>query len=81
MTSVMDFIEEYLSNIFWTNVKNEIDGGDFRNSKHFKTCKYLRLDGKTTNRQELLNVFNTDPEIMFFLLSTRAGGFSFLFFY
>jgi len=41
-------------------------------------CEYshLRLDGSTSvsDRQELLNEFNTNNEVFIFLLSTRAGG-------
>ncbi|KAK0423008.1 hypothetical protein QR680_007922 [Steinernema hermaphroditum] len=37
---------------------------------------FCRLDGSTPvmERQELINEFNTNPEIFVFLLSTRAGG-------
>lgn len=37
---------------------------------------YVRLDGSTvvTERQELIDRFNEDPEIFVFLLSTKAGG-------
>jgi superfamily II DNA or RNA helicase len=37
---------------------------------------YLRLDGQTpvSERQEMIDQFNTDPSVFIFLLSTRAGG-------
>ncbi|XP_071112881.1 SWI/SNF-related matrix-associated actin-dependent regulator of chromatin subfamily A containing DEAD/H box 1 homolog [Haliotis cracherodii] len=41
-----------------------------------KGIRFLRLDGGTPvpERQKLIDEFNNDPEIMVFLLSTRAGG-------
>lgn len=41
-----------------------------------KKYQYLRLDGSTmvTERQELIDEFNENPEIFIFLLSTKAGG-------
>jgi SNF2 family DNA or RNA helicase len=38
--------------------------------------KYLRLDGETpaTQRQTLVNQFNSDTSLQAFLISTRAGG-------
>lgn len=38
--------------------------------------KWLRLDGQTSvpDRQDLIDQFNGDSEILVFLLSTRAGG-------
>ncbi|KAL1417095.1 hypothetical protein MTO96_027151 [Rhipicephalus appendiculatus] len=38
--------------------------------------KWLRLDGQTSvaDRQDLIDQFNGDDEILVFLLSTRAGG-------
>ena len=37
---------------------------------------YLRLDGSTAvdERQELIDLYSSDPNIFIFLLSTRAGG-------
>jgi len=35
---------------------------------------YLRLDGSTKNRQELVDRFNEDPEVKVFLISLKAGG-------
>ncbi|KAG8194241.1 hypothetical protein JTE90_024572 [Oedothorax gibbosus] len=41
-----------------------------------KKYKFLRLDGQVPvqERQQLIDEFNSDPEIFVFLLSTRAGG-------
>lgn len=36
--------------------------------------KYLRLDGSTKNRQELVDEFNSDESIKVFLISLKAGG-------
>lgn len=38
--------------------------------------QYLRLDGSTPikERQELIDIYNTDKNIPVFLLSTKAGG-------
>ena len=37
---------------------------------------YLRLDGKTRPeaRQDLVDQFNSDPDVFLFLISTKAGG-------
>lgn len=35
---------------------------------------YLYLDGKTTDREALVNQFQTDPEARLFLISLKAGG-------
>ncbi len=35
---------------------------------------YLYLDGSTKNRQDLVDRFNSDPEIRLFLISLKAGG-------
>ncbi len=35
---------------------------------------YLYLDGRTTDRQERVDQFQSDPEIPFFLISLKAGG-------
>lgn len=37
---------------------------------------FLRLDGQTAveDRQDMINLYNRDPNIFIFLLSTRAGG-------
>ncbi|XP_076445086.1 SWI/SNF-related matrix-associated actin-dependent regulator of chromatin subfamily A containing DEAD/H box 1B-like [Babylonia areolata] len=41
-----------------------------------KKMRYIRLDGSTpvTDRQQLIDQYNEDPDIFVFLLSTRAGG-------
>jgi len=46
---------------------------DFCYLRHFS---YSRIDGtmKVPERQEMIERFNTDPEVFLFLLSTRAGG-------
>ncbi|KAJ4430205.1 hypothetical protein ANN_22415, partial [Periplaneta americana] len=38
--------------------------------------RYVRLDGnvKLEDRQERIKLFNTDPDLFIFLISTRAGG-------
>jgi len=36
--------------------------------------KYVRLDGQTKNRQDVVNKFNEDDTIKVFLLSLKAGG-------
>jgi len=36
--------------------------------------KFLRLDGSTKNRQELVDQFNEDESIKVFLISLKAGG-------
>ncbi len=36
---------------------------------------YLYLDGSTKNRQDLIDKFNQNPDIKFFLISLKAGGF------
>ncbi|KAF8463601.1 SNF2 family N-terminal domain-containing protein [Kalaharituber pfeilii] len=42
----------------------------------YRNYKYLRLDGssKVEDRRDMVNDFQTRPEIFLFLLSTRAGG-------
>lgn len=39
-----------------------------------KKINYLRLDGSTQNRQELVNEFNTNEDVKVFLISLKAGG-------
>ena len=43
---------------------------DLKESK----IKYLRLDGSTQNRQQLVDEFNTNDNIKVFLISLKAGG-------
>ena len=42
----------------------------------YRNYKYCRLDGSTSieNRRDVVQDFQTNPEIFVFLLSTRAGG-------
>ena len=42
----------------------------------YKSYKYIRLDGSTTieSRREMVQAWQTNPEIFIFMLSTRAGG-------
>ena len=35
---------------------------------------YSYLDGKTKNRQDIVDAFQNDPSISFFLISLKAGG-------
>jgi SNF2 family DNA or RNA helicase len=58
-TRVLDMIENYL-------------GGVFKNRNNI----FIRLDGSTpgTTRSELVERYNSDSSIVFFLISTRAGG-------
>ncbi len=39
-----------------------------------KKIKFIRLDGSTKNRQELVEQFNEDDSIKVFLISLKAGG-------
>jgi non-specific serine/threonine protein kinase len=39
-----------------------------------RKIKYVYLDGKTSNRQERVDVFQNDPAFPFFLISLKAGG-------
>lgn len=39
-----------------------------------KDISFVRLDGKTRKREELVNAFQDDPEISVFLISLKAGG-------
>jgi len=39
-----------------------------------KNANHLYLSGKTKNRQDLINQFNSDPAIPVFLISLKAGG-------
>ena len=50
-----------------------IDRGDERWSKH---RSYFRLDGSTTGieREKLVNEFNSNSDVLLFLISTRAGS-------
>ena len=43
---------------------------------HFRDYDFLRLDGSTniTDRRDLIDQFQNNPEIFIFILSTRAGG-------
>ncbi|GMM30036.1 chromatin-remodeling ATPase [Martiniozyma asiatica (nom. inval.)] len=42
----------------------------------YRQYKYIRLDGssKLSDRRDLVNDWQTDPELFIFILSTRAGG-------
>lgn len=46
----------------------------FQQDMEHEKIKYLRLDGSTKNRQELVNKFNDDDSIKVFLISLKAGG-------
>lgn len=39
-----------------------------------RTIAHRYLSGKTRNRQELVDAFNTDPKVPVFLISLKAGG-------
>ena len=39
-----------------------------------RKIKYPYLDGKTSNRQSRVDMFQNDPSIPFFLISLKAGG-------
>lgn len=39
-----------------------------------KKINYLRLDGSTQNRQQLVDEFNTNENVKVFLISLKAGG-------
>ena len=39
-----------------------------------KNYSYLRLDGSTKNRQEIVNQFNEDESVKIFLISLKAGS-------
>ena len=39
-----------------------------------KKIRYLRLDGQTQNRQELVDKFNEEEDIKVFFISLKAGG-------
>ena len=39
-----------------------------------KGHRYLYLDGATTNRQSLIDQFNSDESVRLFLISLKAGG-------
>ena len=38
------------------------------------SAAYLRLDGQTKNRADLVERYQTDPQIPIFLISLKAGG-------
>lgn len=44
------------------------------NSLNADQIPYVKLTGKTKNRQAVINQFNTDPSIQIFLMSLKAGG-------
>ena len=46
---------------------------DYLFTKEYRCC---RLDGSTKlqDRQDGIDLFNTDPDVFFFLISTKAGG-------
>ncbi|MCD7930794.1 MAG: DEAD/DEAH box helicase [Tannerellaceae bacterium] len=39
-----------------------------------RSWEYAMLTGSTTNREEVIRHFSTDPECQFFLISLKAGG-------
>ena len=39
-----------------------------------KGVNYCYLDGSTTNRQDVVEQFQTDPNVQVFLISLKAGG-------
>jgi len=48
-----------------------------RGEEHWcKSKSYFRLDGSTTGmeREKLVNEFNSNPDVLLFLISTRAGS-------
>lgn len=57
-TSLFDILKEHLDQFKINNRK----------------VSYLYLDGKTNNREKLVNQFQTDEKIDLFLISLKAGG-------
>lgn len=45
-----------------------------RNELDERRIPYAYLDGRTNNRQEQIDAFQTDPNLPFFLISLKAGG-------
>jgi len=45
-----------------------------RNYLDAENIRYCYLDGATRNRQDVVDLFNNDPQIPVFLLSLKAGG-------
>jgi len=48
--------------------------GIMRDDFHKMGIRFAYLDGSTTNRLEVVNAFNNDPNVSLFLLSLKAGG-------
>ncbi|NCC70945.1 DEAD/DEAH box helicase [bacterium] len=46
----------------------------FQNDLNSKKINFLRLDGSTKNRQEVVDQFNEDEKVKVFLISLKAGG-------
>ena len=84
----LDLLEEFLKQrfipgIYWRFYKFWWKITDFffcnldrGNERWTKNKSYFRLDGKTTGleREKLVNKFNSNPNVMLFLISTRAGS-------
>ncbi|KAG5873295.1 hypothetical protein JTB14_028409 [Gonioctena quinquepunctata] len=62
----LDVIEQFLQ-------MNKVPGETFNWAKN---VSYYRLDGSTSalEREKLINEFNSNPKILLFLVSTRAGS-------
>ncbi|KAK5979049.1 Helicase ARIP4 [Trichostrongylus colubriformis] len=66
--TALDLIENYLSR---RPLKTPTD-----TTSWMKSINYFRLDGGTpgSEREKLINRFNSDPSVYLFLISTRAGS-------
>ncbi|MGI4022672.1 MAG: DEAD/DEAH box helicase [Janthinobacterium lividum] len=72
----------------WEMLMNALEGGHkvlvfsqfvrqltiFRNQLEEKNISYAYLDGKTKNREAVINSFQQDDSIRIFLISIKAGG-------
>ena len=76
VTALMEKLEEVVNSghkalVFsqWTSLLDLIE-------PHLKeqNINFVRLDGSTQNRQDIVDQFQTSPEISIFLASLRAGG-------